>query len=107
MSWHFKYHAASKAMAKQALERVHAPSVVKKLVAQAIDGLRDDTAGFDGVGHKSIKDKVIHVCSNGHLAIAGDVNSYETSTCQTTVEWVFVIPDGHFAEPLPAGAAAD
>jgi hypothetical protein len=95
MSWSFAFHAKDKDTARAVLDKVVAPEVVKEFVAQAIDGLRDDSTGGMFFVGMQIGGRVIRVKSDGHLALAGMQGSYEVSTNNTLVEWVYLL------EPAP------
>jgi hypothetical protein len=57
MSWNFEFFVENKAAARHQLEvggASYAPSIVKELILQGIDGVKDDG--------------VLHIKSHGHIA---------------------------------------
>ncbi len=97
MSWNFQFQAKDKATALAVLDKTGAPAVVKEFIAQAINGLSDELAGY-GFGDVVSSGKIVFVKSDGHLV--DGPGSYEVSTNTTEVKWLYL------SELKPAPAVA-
>lgn len=86
MSWCVVFLADSKASALQALSGQVLPELVRKFVAHAIMGLREDSMNASAKFSPGQK-LVVSVKTSGHLVEINNANSYDTSTCNIEVLW--------------------